>query len=392
MNIKSWLRASVLAAFCVTAAAPAFAQGTVKLGLIGEFSGPFAEYGQQIYGGMKAYMKLHGDSVAGKKIEVIQKDTTGPAPDVAKRLAQELISRDKVDMLVGFGLTPNAMAVAPVATETKTPMIIMNAATSIITTKSPYIVRVSMTLPQVSTPMALWAWKNGIKRVYTAVSDYGPGLDAEAAFSKAFKAAGGEIVGSVHMPLKNPEFAPFIQRIKDAKPEAVFLFLPAGEQGIAFMKGFKERGLAEAGIRLIATGDITDDSVLEAMGDSTLGLITSFHYSAAHDSPENRAFLKAYADVNGTKMRPNFMAVAGFDGMAAIYEALKKTNGSTDGDKVLAAMKGMKIDSPRGPISIDPETRDVIQTMYIRKVEKVNGQLYNVEFDKFPDQKDPGKM
>jgi branched-chain amino acid transport system substrate-binding protein len=392
MNIKSWLRASVLAAFCVTAAAPAFAQDTIKLGLIGEFSGPFAEYGQQIYGGMKAYMKLHGDSVAGKKIEVIQKDTTGPAPDVAKRLAQELISRDKVDMLVGFGLTPNAMAVAPVATETKTPMIIMNAATSIITTKSPYIVRVSMTLPQVSTPMALWAWKNGIKRVYTAVSDYGPGLDAEAAFSKAFKAAGGEIVGSVHMPLKNPEFAPFIQRIKDAKPEAVFLFLPAGEQGIAFMKGFKERGLAEAGIRLIATGDITDDSVLEAMGDSTLGLITSFHYSAAHDSPENRAFLKAYADVNGTKMRPNFMAVAGFDGMAAIYEALKKTNGSTDGDKVLAAMKGMKIDSPRGPISIDPETRDVIQTMYIRKVEKVNGQLYNVEFDKFPDQKDPGKM
>jgi branched-chain amino acid transport system substrate-binding protein len=284
------------------------------------------------------------------------------------------------------------LAVAPVATETRTPMIIMNAATSIITTKSPYIVRVSMTLPQVATPMAEWAAKNGIKRVYTAVSDYGPGLDAEAAFTKAFKAAGGEIVGSVHMPLKNPEFAPFIQRIKDAKPEAVFLFLPAGEQGIAFMKGFKERGLAEAGIKLIATGDITDDSVLEAMGDSTLGLITSFHYSAAHDSPENRTFLKAYAEVNGTKIRPNFMAVAGYDGMAAIYAALTKTGGSTDGDKILAAMKGMKIDSPRGPIMIDPETRDVIQTMYIRKVEKVNGQLYNVEFDKFPDQKDPGKM
>ncbi len=392
MNVKTWSRASVLAAICAMAAAPVFAQGTVKLGLIGEFSGPFAEYGQQIYGGMKAYMKLHGDIVAGKKIEIIQKDTTGPAPDVAKRLAQELISRDKVDMLVGFGLTPNALAVAPVATETRTPMIIMNAATSIITTKSPYIVRVSMTLPQVATPMAEWAAKNGIKRVYTAVSDYGPGLDAEAAFTKAFKAAGGEIVGSVHMPLKNPEFAPFIQRIKDAKPEAVFLFLPAGEQGIAFMKGFKERGLAEAGIKLIATGDITDDSVLEAMGDSTLGLITSFHYSAAHDSPENRTFLKAYAEVNGTKIRPNFMAVAGYDGMAAIYAALTKTGGSTDGDKILAAMKGMKIDSPRGPIMIDPETRDVIQTMYIRKVEKVNGQLYNVEFDKFPDQKDPGKM
>ena len=392
MNSKHWCWAGMLAAVCAIVAAPAFAQGTVKLGLIGEFSGPFAEYGQQMMGGIKAYMKLHGDTVAGKKIEIIQKDTTGPAPDVAKRLAQELISRDKVDMLIGFGLTPNAMAVAPVATETKKPMIIMNAATSIITTKSPYIVRVSMTLPQVATPMAEWAAKNGIKRVYTAVSDYGPGLDAEAAFIKAFKAAGGEIVDSVHIPLKNPDFAPFIQRIKDAKPQAVFLFLPAGEQGIAFMKGFKERGLAEAGIKLIATGDITDDSVLEAMGDSTLGLITSFHYSAAHDSPENKAFIKAYTEVNGTKMRPNFMAVAAFDGMAAIYAALNKTGGSTDGDKILAAMKGMKIDSPRGPISIDPETRDIIQTMYIRKVEKVNGQLYNVEFDKFPDQKDPGKM
>jgi branched-chain amino acid transport system substrate-binding protein len=196
----------------------------------------------------------------------------------------------------------------------------------------------------------------------------------------------------VHMPLKNPEFAPFIQRIKDAKPEAVFLFLPAGEQGVAFMKGFKERGLAEAGIKLIATGDITDESVLQTMGEPALGLVTSFHYSAAHDSPENRTFLKAYTEVNGTKLSPNFMAVAGYDGMAAIYAALQKTGGSTDGDKILAAMKGMKIDSPRGPISIDPETRDVIQTMYIREVKKVGGKLENVEFDKFPDQKDPGKM
>jgi branched-chain amino acid transport system substrate-binding protein len=392
MNIRNWSRAASLAALLAFTAVPALAQGTLKLGLIGEFSGPFAEYGQQMLGGMKAYMKVHGDTVAGRKVEVIQKDTTGPAPDVAKRLAQELVSRDNVDMLVGFGLTPNAMAVAPVATETKKPMIIMNAATSIITTKSPYIVRVSMTLPQVATPMALWAAKNGVKRVYTAVSDYGPGLDAEAAFIKAFKGAGGEIIDSVHIPLKSPEFAPYIQRIKDAKPEAVFLFLPAGEQGIAFMKGFKERGLAEAGIKLLATGDITDDSVLEAMGDSTLGLITSFHYSAAHDSAENRAFIKAYGEANGTKMRPNFMAAAGYDGMAAIYQALQKTGGSTDGDKVMAALKGMKIDSPRGPITIDAETRDVDQNIYIRKVEKVNGGLYNVEFDTFPNQKDPGKQ
>ncbi len=367
------------------------AEGVVKLGMVGEFSGPFAEYGQQMHNGMKTYMQVHGDTVAGKKIEIIEKDTTGPAPDVAKRLAQELVTRDKVDILVGFGLTPNALAAAPVATEAKTPMIIMNAATSIITTKSPYIARVSMTLPQVTQPMAIWAAKNGVRKVYTVVSDYGPGLDAEAAFSSAFKAAGGEIVGSVHIPLKNPDFAPFIQRVKDAKPEAVFLFLPAGEQGIAFMKGYKERGLAEAGIKLFATGDITDDSVLEAMGDPTIGLITSFHYSAAHDSPENKAFVKAYAEANGSKLRPNFMAVAGYDGMAAIYAALKATGGSTDGDKFMAALKGLKIDSPRGPIMIDPETRDVVQTVYIRKVEKTPNGLYNIEFDKFENQKDPGK-
>jgi branched-chain amino acid transport system substrate-binding protein len=391
MSIRTIFRAALAGAALVLWAGSAHAQGVVKLGLVGEFSGPFAQYGAQIYGGMKAYMKEHGDTVAGKKIEVIQRDTGGPAPDVAKRLAQELVTRDKVDLLVGFGLTPNALASAPVATEAKVPMIVMNAATSIITTKSPYIARVSMTLPQVTQPIALWAAKNGIRSVYTIVSDYGPGIDAEGAFIKAFKASGGEIIGSSRVPLQNPDLAPFIQKAKDAKPQAIFLFLPAGEQGVAFMKGYSERGLAEAGIKLIATGDITDDGVLEAMGDPTIGLVTSFHYSAAHDSPENKAFVKAYAEVNGTKLRPNFMAVAGYDGMAAIYQALKVTGGSTDGDKIMAALKGMKIDSPRGPIMIDPETRDVVQTIYIRKVEKTPAGLYNVEFDKFPEQKDPGK-
>jgi branched-chain amino acid transport system substrate-binding protein len=391
MQLQSWIKRTIIGAVMLGAAGTLQAQGVVKLGLVAEFSGPFAQYGQQILGGMKAYMKQNGDTVAGKKIEIVQKDTTGPAPDVAKRLAQELVTRDNVDFLVGFGLTPNALAVAPVATEAKKPMIIMNAATSIITTKSPYIVRVSMTLPQITQPMAQWAAKNGIKKVYTVVADYGPGLDAEAAFTKAFKAAGGEMVGSVHTPLQNPDFAPFVQRVKDAKPEAVFLFLPAGEQGIAFMKAYKERGLADAGIKLIATGDITDDGVLDAMGDPTLGLVTSFHYSASHNSPENTAFKKAYAEANGTTLRPNFMAAAGYDGMAAIYEALRKTNGSTDGDKIMAALKGMKLASPRGAIMIDPETRDVVQTVYIRKVEKTGGGLYNMEFDKFPDQKDPGK-
>jgi branched-chain amino acid transport system substrate-binding protein len=391
MQLKRLVSVAVAGAAILAAAGIVRAEGVVKLGFVGEFSGPFAQYGQQILGGMKAYMKVHGDTVAGKKIEIVQKDTGGPAPDVAKRLAQELVTRDNVDLLVGFGLTPNALAVAPVATEAKKAMVIMNAATSIITTKSPYIVRVSMTLPQVTQPMAVWAAKNGIKKVYTVVADYGPGLDAEKAFGEAFKAAGGEIVGSVHTPLQNPDFAPFIQRVKDAKPEAVFLFLPAGEEGIAFMKGYEERGLKQAGIRLIATGDITDDGVLEAMGDPTLGLITSFHYSAAHDSPENAAFKKAYAEVNGDKLRPNFMAVAGYDGMALIYEALQKTGGSTDGDKLVAAMKGARLMSPRGPILIDPQTRDIVQTVYIRKVEKTPGGLYNIEFDKFPEQKDPGK-
>ena len=391
MKFQSWIKRALVGAAMLAAAGALQAQGVVKLGLVAEFSGPFAQYGQQILGGMKAYMKQNGDTVAGKKIEIVQKDTGGPAPDVAKRLAQELITRDNVDILVGFGLTPNALAVAPVATEAKKAMVIMNAATSIITTKSPYIVRASMTLPQITQPMAKWAAKNGIKKVYTVVADYGPGLDSEKAFTEAFKAAGGEIVGSIHTPLQNPDFAPFVQRVKDAKPEAVFLFLPAGEQGIAFMKGYAERGLAQAGIKLIATGDITDDGVLEAMGEPTLGLITSFHYSAAHDSPENKAFVKAYAEANGTKLRPNFMAAGGYDGMALIYEALKKTNGSTDGDKLIAAMKGMKLTSPRGPIMIDPETRDIVQTVYIRKVEKTAGGLYNMEFDKFPDQKDPGK-
>ena len=391
MKLVTVLGTAALALALTALSGAAAAQGTIKIGMVSTFSGPFAEYGQQMLGGMKAYMKLHGDTVAGKKIEIVQRDDGGPAPEVAKRLAQELLTRDNVDLLAGFGFTPNALAVAPLATEAKKAMVIMNAATSIITTKSPDIVRVSMTLPQVTQPMAEWAAKNGIKKVYTVVADYGPGIDAEKTFVEAFKKAGGEIVGSVRTPLQNPDFGPFIQRVKDAKPDAVFLFLPAGAPGVAFLKGYEERGLKEAGIKLIATGDITDDTVLDAMGPPAVGLITSFHYSTDHKSPENAAFKKAYVEANGTKLRPNFMACAGYDGMALIYEALKKTNGSTDGEKLIEAMKGAKWTSPRGPVMIDPQTRDIVQRVYIRKVEKVGNELYNVEFDKFPDQKDPGK-
>ena len=384
--------AAILGLAALAAAVPAIAQEVVKIGVVGEFSGPFADYGTQILAGMKTYLKVNGDVFGGKKVELIVKDTTGAAPDIAKRVAQELITQNNVDILAGFGLTPNALAVAPVSAEAKKPMVIMNAATSVITTRSPYIVRVSHTLPQDTQPIAQWAAKNGIKRVFTLVSDYGPGIDAEAAFIKAFKAAGGEVTESVRSPMTNTDFAPFLQKIKDAKPEAVFVFLPPGSQTIAFIKGYEERGLKQAGIRIIATGDLTDDGTLQAMGEPAIGLITSFHYSAAHDSPENKVFLKAYVETNGTKLRPNFMAAAGYDGMAAIAEALKKTGGSVDPDKFLAALKGMKLMSPRGPIMIDPETRDIVQTVYIRKVEKVDGLLYNIEFDKYPDVKDPGKQ
>ena len=392
MKLHGIAGATLFAAALAGVPAGARAQEVVKIGVVAEFSGPFADYGTQIHNGMKTYLKLHGDTFGGRKVEIITRDTTGPQPDLAKRLAQELITRDKVDILAGFGLTPNALAVAPMMTEAKKPMVIMNAATSIITTKSPYVVRLSHTLPQDTQPIALWSAKNGIKRVFTLVSDYGPGIDAETEFVKDFKKQGGEIVESVRTPLANPDFAPFLQRVKDAKPDAVFVFLPPGSQTIAFIKGYDERGLRQAGIRIVATGDLTDDGVLQAMGEGTLGLITSFHYSAAHDSQENKAFLAAYVETNGTKLRPNFMACAGYDGMAAIAEALKKTGGSTDVDKFVGAMKGMTLTSPRGPIMIDAETRDIVQTVYIRRVEKVNGVLYNIEFDKFPDVKDPGKQ
>ena len=368
------------------------AQEPIKVGMILEMSGPFADLGRQILAGAQAYIKSHGDTVAGRKVELIVKDTTGASPDIAKRLAQELITNDNVDFLAGFGFTPNALAVAPLATEARKPMIIMNAATSVITTRSPYIARVSMTLPQVTAPLATWAVKNGIKSVYTLVSDFGPGIDAETTFKKTFTEAGGKIVGSVRVPLRNPEFAPFLQRIKDAHPQAVFIFLPgSSEQPVAFMKGFSERELNKAGIRLIATGDVTEDGVLEAMGDTPLGVVTSHHYSAAHESAQNRAFLKAYADIAGPGTRPNFMAVGGWDGMAAIYEVIRKLNGQIDGDKAMEVLKGLRLDSPRGPLVIDPETRDPIQTVYVRRVQKVNGKPYNVEFEQIPEVKDPGK-
>ncbi|HOL37310.1 MAG TPA: ABC transporter substrate-binding protein, partial [Rubrivivax sp.] len=338
----------------------AWAADPVKIGLILPMSGPFAAYGKQIEHGIKLYIAQHGDTYGGRKVEfVLKDDNPGTSGDIDKRLAQELVVKDKVDLLAGFGLTPSAFAVAPLATEARKPMIVMNAATSAITTKSPYIVRTSMTLPQNTAPIASWAAKNGIKTVFTLVADYGPGHDSEAQFKKTFTAAGGQIVGEVRAPVKNPDFAPYLQKIKDTKPDAVFIFLPPGAETIAFMKGFKERGLAQAGIRLISTGDLPDEDILDAIGDSALGLITSFHYSEAHKSPENQAYVAAYYKAY-PKDRPNFMSVGGYDGMHLIAAVLNKTGGSTDADKFVDAAKGMKWTSPRGPIGIDPETRDIV--------------------------------
>jgi branched-chain amino acid transport system substrate-binding protein len=391
MKFLKLLTAAIVGGAFTFSSMQVLAQETIKVGLVAPFSGPFADYGKQMENGIKAYMKKNGDTVAGKKIEIITRDTTGPAPEIAKRLAQELVVRDKVDFLAGFGLTPEALAVAPIAEQAKKPMIVMNAASSVVTTKSNYIARFSMTLPQVAGPMASWAIKNGIKSAVTLVADYAPGIDAETAFKTNFLGGGGQIVESIRVPLRNPEFAPFVQRVKDDKPQAVFIFVPAGEQGIAFMKTYRERGLAEAGIKVIATGDLTDDHVLQSMGDPVLGVITTFHYSATHDSPENKAFLKNYADANPDGGKPNFMSVAAYDGIAAIYDVARKLNGKIDGDKAMAILKGMKMTSPRGPIMIDPATRDIVQTVYVRKVEKLGGELVNTEFDKFTDVKDSGK-
>ncbi len=390
IRMQRWTAGLGLALMAALSLTQARAADTIKVGIIAEMTGGFADFGQQMTTGAKAYIKEHGDTVAGKKIELIIKDVGGPAPDVSKRLAQELVVKDNVDFIAGFGLTPNALAVATIATEAKKPTIIMNAATSIITTKSPYLTRVSMTLPQVTAPLGDWAYKNGIRKVYTAVADYGPGFDAEGAFKKSFTAQGGTIVGEVRMPLTNPDYGPFVQRIKDSKPDAVFVFVPAGESAVGFMKAYAERGLAAAGIRLIATGDMTDDGVIDALGNNAVGTITTHHYSAAHDSPENKAFIAAYAAVDATH-RPNFMAVGGYDAMAMIYSVVRQLNGNIDPDKAMALIKGMKIASPRGPIEIDAETRDVTQNVYVREVKRVNGKLYNVEIFTTPAVKDPGK-
>ena len=387
MERRTLIRAA-LAACLVSASGIALAQDAFKIGLILPMTGPFASTGKQIEAAARLYMAQNGDTVAGKKVQLIVKDDTG-LPDVTKRIAQELVVNDKVAVLAGFGLTPLALATAPIATQSKTPLVVMAAATSSITEASPFIVRTSFTLPQAAVGIADWAPKNGIKTVVTLVTDYGPGIDAEKYFKDRLQFNGGQVVESLRVPLRNPDFAPFLQKVRDAKPDALFAFVPSGA-GAALMKQFAERGLDKAGIKLIGTGDVTDDDILNGMGDVAVGVVTSHHYSTAHNSPANKKFVEAFTKAN-SNLRPNFMAVGGYDGMRVIYEALKQTKGAGGGQALLDAMKGQIFESPRGPMFIDAQTRDVVHNIYIRKVEKKDGQLYNVEFDVIKDVKDPGK-
>ena len=368
---------------------PAGAQDTVKIGLIISYSGQFADTGAQMDNAIKLYVKQHGDTVAGKKIEFIRKDTGGVAPDVAKRLAQELIVRDHADIIAGFALTPNALAAADVSAEAKKFMVVMNAATSIITVKSPYIARTSTTTPQLNQTLGTWAAKQGVKTVYTMVSDYGPGIDAETAFHTGFKEAGGEIIGSVRFPLANPDFSAFVQRAKDSNSDAIYIWIPGGAQPAAVGKALAERGVDPTKVKVLGQDALTFESALKSMGEVGLGIITVSDYDFNHNSPLNHEFVKAYNDE--FHRNPDIYSIGGYDGMHLIYQALKKTGGKADGDSLIEAAKGMSWESPRGPIRIDPETRDIIQTVYIRRVEKVGDALVNVEFDKVENVKDPVK-
>ena len=379
------IAAAVLGALSIT-----YAQSEtepLKIGVILPMTGPSASTGRQIDGAIKLWMSQTGGKIGSRKVEVLVKDDGGVA-DTTRRLAQELVVNDKVVALGGFGLTPLALATAPIATQSKTPMVVMAAGTSSITEASPYITRTSFTLPQAAVSLAEWAAKNGIKRVVTLVTDFGPGNDAEKFFADRFILNSGQVMEKLRTPLRSPDFAPVLQKVRDIKPDALFVFLPSG-QGAQFMKQFGERGLDKSGIKLIATGDVTDDDQLNDMGDVALGVVNSHHYSAAHNSPANKKFVAEFMAMN--KFRPNFMAVGGYDGMRILFKGLEATKGA-GGDALMNALKGQIFESPRGPVLIDAQTREIVQDIYIRKVEKVDGQLWNIEFATIKSVKDPGKL
>lgn len=388
-------RHSLAALGALTLASPSLrAQGTdatLRIGLIASYTGPYADYGRQFDAGIALYLKEHGNRIAGRGVEILRRDTAGANPATARRFAQELVTRDGAQLLTGLDFSPNAYAVAPVVTQARVPTLVMNAASSAIPASSPYIARLSFTVQQVSDPMARWMLRQGIREAFTVVADYASGHDAEAAFTKAFTAGGGSIAGSLRTPMNNPDFSAYVQRIRDQRPAAVFFFFPSGVMPPAFLKAWKERGMERSGTRLFATGEATDDSFLDATGDIALGLVTSHHYSYANPSAKNRRFVQEFEAANGKSLRPSYFAVSAYDTMAAIDTALARTRGSLDGDAFMEALKGLRLDSPRGPIEIDATTRDIVQTVYIRRVESRDGRLVNTEFDRFERVKDPAK-
>ena len=390
MRLKT---STLFAAVALAAASGLAAAQTIKIGIMTTYSGPGAAQGDQLDKGFKLYLKLNGSKLPpGVKVEPIFRDDTGANPDAAKRLAQELIVREKVQFLTGFVWTPNAMAIAPLTAEAKVPYISANAAGVSLPRISPYVARVSFTLWQSSYPLGQWAAKK-FKRAYTVVSDFAPGHEAEEAFTKGFKDGGGEIVGSARTPMTSTDFIPYMQRVKDAKPEAIFAFNPAGKQATAQMKAYADLDLHKAGIKYIGTGDITTDEELQNMGDAALGVITVHHYSAAADRPANKAFVAAYKKEYGEKLNPGFMAVGAWDAMDLIFHVIREQKGKIDPDRTMQLIKNYKNpNSPRGPIQIDPDTRDIMQNEYLREVRKVGGQLANVELETVATQyKDPWK-
>jgi len=386
MRRRDVIKGFAAAGAAVVAPRVARAQDVLRIGACLSLTGGFQTVGRQALAGAKLYLQLKGDQVAGRKIELIVREDSG-VPDVARRVTQEMIVNDKVSIVLG-GITPTALAIGQLVTQAKIPTVVIISGASITVDRSPYMTRTSFTLGQSSMIMGEWAAKNGSKKVVSLVNDWAPGAEAETAFVNAFTAGGGQVIEKLKVPLANPDFAPFLQRMRDLQPDTAFIYFP-GQQGGTFARQFVERGLDKANIKIIGPGDLTDDDELPGQGDVMLGVVTAHHYSAAHPSAANKAYVEAFKKANN--YRPNFISTGGWDGMHLIYEALKKTNGDADGDKLISVMKGMAWESPRGPISIDPETRDIVQNIYMRKVEKVNGELFNVEFATFEAVKDPLK-
>jgi branched-chain amino acid transport system substrate-binding protein len=387
MALSTARKVITTAALCIGASTAAHAQ-PIKVGIVGPFSGPFAHYGTLFKNGAEAYLAAQGGKLAGKDIELIYRDTGGPNPGQTKTLVQELIVKDKVDYLGGFVFTPNAFAVAPLIQQSQTPTVIFNAATSAITDKSEFFVRTSYTLWQVTVPLAQWAAKHNIKKVVTAVTDYGPGIDAETAWKSEFTKQGGTVVESIRMPLATTDFAPFVQRIKASGAQAVYTFLPGGPPNLGFVKAYNENGLAKAGVQFLGTAE-TDEFDLQKFGDAALGLITAYHYSAAHDSAFNKKFKEALKQKDSNAIA-NYAAVGAWDGMYVIHKMIEATGGQKDGVKAIAAARTLQWESPRGPVRIDPKTRHIVQNVYLRKVERTGGQLVNKEVENFGPHSDYG--